>query len=188
MKVRLLRFVIFSAVGLGNCTSTAYSASRVSWAVGQEKEVDEGYFFTLAEIKAGWRLWRIETKSGVECRAVKSAVGRQHPIPLGFTVNFTQGEPFIVLYWSDRDQKVVHFWQGQDIEVSRVQTRMAGEKFWSDETRESSYADGAKLEVNVISWEYPKIYVGYHEARGAFDLSGLDAMKRSIEECRRPLA
>lgn len=181
----MFRAITLASLAIG-ALAPSYSQAAVAsaWSVGQEREVDEGYYFKLLKVEAGWRLWRIETKEGVECRAVKSAAGQPHPVPLGFTVNFEGGEPFIILYWSDVKKTVLHAWEGEDVRNASVQVRPVGNKFWNEEPRDTKYHDGARLEVNVMSWEYPEIRVGYHEAKGLFDLTGIDSMRAEIERCR----
>jgi len=164
--------------------AASVASANTTWSVGQEREVDEGYFFKLVKAHVGWRLWRIETETGVECRAVKSATGRPHPTPLGYTVNFSGGEPFFVIYYS-RSSGLKHFWKGADIAGSEVSLRRAGEKFWSDETASTTYSDSEKLEVNIVTWEYPAVLVGRREVRGAFDMTGLAEMSAAVEACSR---
>tara|TARA_B100001105_G_scaffold227851_1_gene198617 strand:- start:408 stop:947 length:540 start_codon:yes stop_codon:yes gene_type:complete len=176
-------FKVLFGIALAAFSASHLGAATSNWAIGQEREVDEGFYFKLLKVEAGWRLWRIETKDGVECRAVKSANGRPHPYPLGVSVNFFGGEPFIVLYKSDALGGVQHFWKGVDLSNKSVQVRRLGEKFWHEDTRQSVYSDGDKLEINIVSWEYPEIHVGYHETRGTFNFEGLDAMRKAVEDC-----
>ena len=164
-------------------STEAFAASN--WAIGQEREVDEGYYLKLLKTQNGWQLWRIESKSEVECRAVKSAIGRPHPVPIGATVGFGTGEPFIVLYWSSHSHSVNHFWEGPNFENTRVEVRRIGQKFWDQERKDAAYRDGDRLEVNIVSWEYPEIRVGYDETRGVFDLAGLEAMRTEVASCFR---
>src|SRR5262245_18557212 len=83
------------AVGAAITQSASSSAQATNWPIGQEREVDEGVYFTLLSSSNGWRIWKLETRSGLDCRAVKSAVGRPHPVPAGAGAVFTHGTPFI---------------------------------------------------------------------------------------------
>jgi hypothetical protein len=164
----------------------AVAAIYSQWSVGQEREVDEGVYFKLVEVKNGWRLWRIETEKEIDCRAVKSVAGKRHPFPIGVMRAFYFGEdvtPFITLL--SLDGNIRYSWKGRDPQNTQVQIRQPGEKFWVTDDGHRTLSDGARLEVNVSSWEYPAISVGYHEAKGIIDLTGLDEMTAEISRCSR---
>jgi hypothetical protein len=186
MKKRLIITAasLFVLIPLG---STSSSANSFNWTVGQEREVDEGFYYKLLKVENGWRLWRLETRSGVTCLAVKPAIGLAAPVPLGVAGLFRGGEPRLILRWSDYQSQFVFDWEGKDYSNDEVQIRVPGSKFWSDARSNAVYSDKQRLEVSISSWEYPAIHVGYHEAKGVFDLTGLDAMREQIARCQPPV-
>ena len=158
-------------------TSASSSASipvKQKWAIGEGREVDEGIYFTLLKVENGWRLWRIETQGSIECRAVKSARGNVHPFPIGAGAMFGFGEPYITV-WKLRE-KLLYSWKGVDFDNSVIQIRRVGDKFWSTDKGNEIYTEADAVEVNVLSWEYPAVRVGYHEAKGVLDFRGLSAI------------
>lgn len=154
---------------------------RQQWSVDEEREVDEGTYFKLLTVKNGWRLWRIVTKGSVECRAVKSARGKVHPFPIGAGAMLGFGEPYITI-WKHAGS-LRYYWKGVDFDNSRVQIRRVGEKFWSIDTGSEAYSDIDVVEVNISSWEYPTVRIGYHETKGIIDFQGLSAMRAAVDEC-----
>lgn len=164
--------------------TTAVSAAipvRQQWKVGDEREVDEGIYFRLLRVESGWRLWRIETRGSVECRAVKSARGKVHPFPIGAGAMFGFGEPYITI-WKHRGE-LRYFWKGVDFENSMVQLRRQDAKFWDTDNGEQVFNDSDVVEVNISSWEYPAVRVGYHETKGVMDFAGWSAMRMAVDEC-----
>ena len=74
MPVPLKFGFLFGVIGL--VTATQLSAGvYTNWPIGVEREVDEGVYMRLLSVSDGWRIWRIETKDDVDCRAIKSAIG-----------------------------------------------------------------------------------------------------------------
>ncbi|TCM43058.1 hypothetical protein [Novosphingobium sp. ST904] len=151
------------------------------WSIGEEREVDEGIYFKLLRVENGWRLWRIETRSSVECRAVKSARGKVHPFPIGAGTMFGFGEPYITI-WKHQGG-VLYYWKGADFENSMVQIRREGAKFWDIDKGDEAFSDSDLVEVNVSSWEYPAVRFGYHETRGVLDFTGWAAMRQAVDDC-----
>lgn len=165
-------------------TSAMLSASmpvRQQWKIGEEREVDEGIYFRLLKVENGWRLWQIETRGSVECRAVKSARGQVHPFPIGAGAMFGFGEPNITI-WKHRG-RLLYSWKGVDFENSMVQIRRQGAKFWDTDNGDEVFNDGEVVEVNIGSWEYPAVRVGYHETKGVIDFTGWSAMRIAVGEC-----
>ena len=172
---------VFSLILVSLTANASAKGPIKNWPVGVEREVDEGVYFTLLKSSGGWRLWKIETSSSVECRAVKSAKGNPHPIPIGAGAMFGLGEPFLVV-WS-YDKKLRYNWYGETFENSYVQFRTVGEKFWKKHSKETEYESGSVIEVNVVGWEYPAVHAGYHEVYGVLDLSGLAQMEDEVAQC-----
>ena len=168
--------LLFSPVAL-----SASIPVRQNWAVGEEREVDEGIYFKLIKVEKGWRLWRLETRGGIECRAVKSARGKVHPIPIGAGAMFGFGEPYITI-WKHRG-KLLYSWKGVDFDNSMVQIRRAAAKFWDTDEGDEVFADSDVVEVNISSWEYPDVRVGYHETKGVLDFTGWSEMRTAVDEC-----
>lgn len=168
-------------------TVPAKSAIYRSWAVGQEREVDEGVYAKLVAQSNGWRLWQFETTTGKQCFAIKSAVGRPHPVPVGVSNFFTGGTPFLKLY--SAYAKIYADLQGEHYRSTTNEFRAPGERFWakiSDETL--SPLDGKTVDVHVISWEYREIMVGMADEKAKLSLAGLGSIKAQLLECERSQA
>jgi hypothetical protein len=166
---------------------TAESKTKVNWAIGEEFEADEGIYFKLLSVSSGWRLWRIETRHGVECRAVKSANGLPHPVPLGVSNLFYGGDPRAVVLWSGYQHKLVVDLEGKGTRNHAVLTRVVGDKFW-DDGKTFNPAEGQKIEVSIASWKYPDARIGYQESKGVLDFSGLKLIRERVLECAGPEA
>ena len=170
--------------GLLLLTSAVLPASipvRQQWKIGEEREVDEGIYFKLLSVENGWRLWRIETRGSVECRAVKSARGKIDPFPIGAGAMFGFGEPYITIWKLGGELR--YFWKGADIENSAIQIRRQGAKFWDADNGNEVFRDSDVLEVNIGSWEYPAVRVGYHETKGVVDFTGWSTMRLAVDAC-----
>lgn len=191
MMPKLFRFGLITALPcvLAAIPATAAEAKVfTSWPIGLEREVDEGYYMTLLSSRDGWRVWRIETESSVECRGIKSVQGQPHPIPLGVSVAFFGGDPFLTVYKGYQD-KLRYFWTAEHSGKVTVKGRVSGEKFWkplAGDDQNEYYVDGRKFQINVTSWEYPAIYVGYAEQTGTMDLTGLAHVIEAVNNCPAP--
>jgi hypothetical protein len=170
------------------------SSATASWPIGVEREVDEGFYMQVVAVNADWKIWRIETKSTVSCKAVKSAKGREHPKPVGFMSSLHTGTPFLEIGLK-RKRKVsknlssVSFnytWRTQFYNDIEIKYRIAGLKFWETRSNLTFNADEIgeqEFEVAVVSWEYPALYVGRVEEKATFDLAGLSWAKSQIITC-----
>jgi hypothetical protein len=87
---------------LGAVLATTAGQTGAQWPVGVEREVDEGVYMRVAAAEQGWRIWRIETRDGIRCQAVKSARGRPHPVPVGVGSAFYGGTPYLMVSRSYR--------------------------------------------------------------------------------------
>lgn len=181
-----LRTKTIIAVSLALFASPALSRG---WEIGQEREVDEGYYFTLLSSENGWRVWQIETREGTRCTAVKSVRGKPHPEPLGVADSFWKGTPYLVVtkghefpgmgrVW--RFQLRGHFGSGE-----KAQLRPVGARFWSDWTNSQELAeyDGKQIEVAISTYEYPHSLVGGVHEKGILDLTGLSDVVQMVENC-----
>jgi hypothetical protein len=174
--------MLLGALSLG--VSHAASQTGEFWTVGKEREVGEGFYFRLVSQINGWRIWRIETKNGVDCRAIKSAVGRPHPVPLGVYAVFYRGTPFLTIFESSGRPEFI--WSTVHSGKVRTQYRLPGEKFWTDSPvggGDLTLFDGKKLELSITSYEYPEIYVGFTKQTGIMDLVGLAAAIEALRQC-----
>ncbi len=173
-----------AAAALGVATSVS-AGVYTNWPIGVEREVDEGVYMKVIEVSQGWRIWRIETRNDVDCRAIKSAIGRSHPIPLGAGAVFGMGTPFLQIY---KGYKTPHTfaWETRHWGKVKIQYRRPGEKFWTQAeplVDDLTQFDGQKLEISLTSWEYPDILVGFAKETGVIDLSGMAAAIEAIDKC-----
>jgi hypothetical protein len=178
LRSLLLALILAAAVPQAS-EATVYSV----WTVGQEREIEPGNYARLLRQENGWRLWRFETRQGVTCHAVKSAVGRPHPYPLGVGTALYGGSPYLAIYFghTGATSATLH---GRHY-GGRREYRRPGDRFWSDFTHSTDLAelDGARVEVHVLTWEYPEIMVGMADERGIIDLTGLSAIVAAGREC-----
>ena len=173
------RFALLLLVLPSAASATAYP----KWTVGQEREIDAGTYAKLLSQNAGWRVWRFETRSGVTCRAVKSAIGRIHPYPIGVGSKLVDGTPFIEADSYKQGSLSVTIsgtWGG-----GKWEFRKPGARFWSSADTAMPVAewDGQKIEVHIQTWEYDEILVGLSDERAIVDLTGAAAAVREVESC-----
>ncbi len=180
----------FSALAMAATAFVTVPASAADWTTGKAREVDQGYYFTLLSSEDGWRLWQIETKDGIRCVATKAAAGRTAPSPMGVADHFSGGTPFLVVSKGHKGfgplGRIGRFTlQGRHGNGQTVQFRGAGEKFWTKwkVDQDISGLDGARLEVNVVSFRYPHSLVGSADETGIIDLTGLAAAIGKVEAC-----
>lgn len=164
----------------------ALTQPQAQWAIGSEREVDEGVYMQVVASDQGWRVWKIETRTGVQCKAVKSAVGRPHPVPVGVSSMMARGTPFLEVLWRDDEHGFSYSWGTEHYGKVRVKYRPVGARFWEERNNFDFDADDLaeqRLEVQLTSWEYPAILVGYAEEDAIFDLSGLEWAKGQVADC-----
>jgi hypothetical protein len=176
---------ILATIGIVSISAPLPAAVYRNWSIGMEREVDEGFYFKLVSVIHGWRIWRIETKDEVDCRAVKSAIGRIHPIPIGYGGAFELGTPYLMIYRGYKSP-LTFSWNTVHSGKEKIQYRRMGEKFWTNGeiyNKDLTEFDGQKLEIAMTSWEYPEILVGFEEEKGVIDLAGMKAAVAAIQEC-----
>jgi hypothetical protein len=160
--------------------------SSQQWPVGREREVDEGTYMQVVASDQGWRIWRTEIAHGVYCRAVKSARGRPHPVPLGFQDRLFGGTPFLEIRWDGYTRHLQASWQAVYSGRVSVKVRGEGERFWLEQ-RNSLFPLGdlplVPMEVVLESWEYPALLVGREEERAVFDPAGIEWAKAEVLRC-----
>lgn len=161
------------------------AGTQNQWIVGVEREVEPGTYYSLVQQNNGWRLWRMERKSGIECIAVKPAVGRHHPDPYT-AYHFRGGTPFILIVFSKRfgESSNIRGRHGA-IGALRQEVRAPGERFWTKWSPKISLDEITedRLEVNVVSAEYPSILVGIDTERAIIDMKGLSAIRQAGGQC-----
>jgi hypothetical protein len=155
-----------------------------TWAVGTEREVDEGVYMKVVSSEQGWRVWRIETRNGVQCRAYKSARGRAHPVPVGVNSMMDRvGTPFLEVYWEARTAKFYSEWHGAHYGGMRAKYRVPGARFWEETPPDPEAVNEQSVELSVDSYEYPAIFEGKAEERANFDLTGIRWATEAIRTC-----
>ncbi|WFL76867.1 hypothetical protein P7228_12810 [Altererythrobacter arenosus] len=179
ISVLLALFATFFATG----------AFAQPWKVGDEREVDEGYYLTLLSSESGWRVWQIETREGIRCSAVKSAEGKPHPEPIGVADHFWRGTPYLVVSKGHQFGSLGRIWrfrlQGVHGKGQKTQFRKVGDRFWTDwkHSLDLSPMAGERIEVAISSYEYPHSLVGGAHEKGVLDLDGLSKVVEAVEAC-----
>ncbi|GBF56417.1 hypothetical protein PbB2_00073 [Candidatus Phycosocius bacilliformis] len=162
------------------------------WVIGQEREVDQGIYMTFQSEQDGWRIWRIDTKAGVECKAAKSAIGRPHATPLGYKDVLDGPAPrteisaymtFAIPYGPPAELRLAQDWFGT-YRSGETQFRGVGERFFRSMDELQTNRKGLKIiEVNNVSWEYPALHLGMSEINAQFDLTGIDWAEAQVLAC-----
>jgi hypothetical protein len=186
-----LRKICAFAIHVSALFLCSEAAAADNWPIGKEREVDEGTYMQVVAANMGWRIWRIETKSGVDCKAVKSAKGQVHPEPLGVSSGMFKGKPFLEI-WHNKTpsqffpEKFTYRWWTTHSGSVRIKYRTPGSKFWEERTQVKFNADGIveqQFEIVLTSWEYPELYEGFAEQKGIFDFTGLSWAKSQVVIC-----
>jgi len=153
-----------------------------SWPVGVEREVGAGTYMQVVEENNGWRLWRIEDRSGSTCRAIKSVRGQPHPIPVGSGVSWFRGTPFVSISRGFQNRAAVGI-QGRYGYAGKW--RQPGDRYWNDELAFADIEplDGQLIEIYSETFEYPLIFVGHSVETGLLDLTGLSGIIDSLRRC-----
>lgn len=168
---------------IGAVLALALVQPQTAWAVGVEREVDEGVYMRVVAAEQGWRVWRIETRDAVDCRAYKSAQGRRHPVPVGVgSMMARSGTPFLEVFWSEPLNRFYSEWHAVHYR-GRVKYRTPNERFWEESAPNPNTAEERVVEVVADSWEYPEILVGHAEEQATFDLAGLRWARTAVKEC-----
>lgn len=158
--------------------------STQTWTVGTEREVDEGVYMKVIAAQEGWRVWRIETRSGVQCRAYKSARGRRHPVPVGVNSMMDRiGTPFLEVYSDSASSAFRSEWHGAHYGGMRAKYRIPGARFWEDTPPDPETVVERPVDVSVDSYEYPAIFEGKAEERAILDLAGIRWAVEAVRTC-----
>jgi hypothetical protein len=172
---------------------------KSSWTVGAEREVDNGIYAKLVAVEGGWRLWRFETARGYDCRAIKPAFGRPHPVPSGEGDTF-RGVPSWVMINKSIEGNVEWEFQGVYDSTTVVEWKLPGEKFYSYYMPERSESfekgtgqkqinsfiplDGKIIDVVIVSYEHPSpLYINRTELKARFDFTGVNHIVAQLEQC-----
>lgn len=161
-------------------------ATAGAWTPGVEREVDEGTYMRFLSEQEGWRIWRIETKDHLSCKAVKAARGRSHPKPIGVSSLMYGDTPFLEVWGGGASSTISYRWFAARFGDVKIQYRKPGERFWEDVGVSGFNPDGVgevPIEINVSSWEYPAISHGRVEEKAIFDLAGLAWAKDQLKSC-----
>lgn len=155
---------------------------RWTWHIGEEREVDEGAYVRLVEELGGWRIWRVEFKTGVQCRASRGIAGSLGPVP-GPGALFISPEPYAFSMVS-KNGRVSHFLEGR-WRGGRAEYRLKGQRFWTEFvfSTDLTALDGEQVDVHVDSWRYPAIRVGHADQRGTVDFAGYKAALAAALKC-----
>lgn len=168
------------------------------WSAGVEREVDEGYYMKVLASDQGWRIWQMESRYGIRCLAIKSAIGRRHPTPIGQGFLMSRDTPFLELDWREDEGVFRYSWGARHFGGLRAKYRAPGARFW-EEGASGSFEPGElgeqTIQVVIESFEYPNTGIGRSEETADFDLAGIRwaegqarACTESVPEERRPFA
>lgn len=166
--------------------SLVFSQLQTSWPIGLEREVDAGTYMQVVASQYGWRIWKIDTRGGSQCKAVKSAIGRPHPIPLGVSSTMMRGTPFVEITWNAQDHGFSYRWTTTHYGRVEIKYRSLGERFWEERENHNFSGDSlneSRYEIQLSSWEYPAILIGYAEESATFDFEGLAWAKSQVASC-----
>lgn len=167
-------------------TMMAVAVAGGIWEPGIEREVDEGTYMRLVSQHEGWRVWRVETKDHVACKAVKPAVDRKAPIPGGVSSLMYGDTPFLEISQDAKLPKFNYQWFAAHYQSMQIQYRRPNDKFWEKVGYEGFNGDNIAedlIEINISSWQYPAINRGHVEEKGFFDFVGLNWAKDQIQAC-----
>ena len=110
----------------------AAALAQQAWPIGVEREVDEGVYMSVVAAEQGWRVWKIETATGTDCRAYKSAQGRRHPVPAGYrSMMAREGTPFLEIRWNEGLGRYYAEWNTVNY-VGSTKYRVPSERFWTE--------------------------------------------------------
>lgn len=169
---------------ISSALAVSLSLLAQNWSVGVEREVSAGTYMQIVSAQHGWRVWRIETRSGVQCKAFKSSQGRPHPVPVGVgSMMDRRGTPFLEVFFSDVTEKFYSEWHAVHYR-GRAKYRSLGARFWEEGALDPTSATEEVVEVIMTSWEYPEILVGHAEERARMDLTGLRWAVEQVKSCQ----
>lgn len=147
-------------------------------AVGEEQEFGSGVYGKLFHDESGWKVWKIETKSGFVCKAVRGSNG-QNVKPLGFMYELFGGEPRLEI------SNAKKWYIRGDGDGGSVDYRDQNDRFFksSNSDRIDIFPDGTIINVKRKSWKRPEYQVGFILEIGTIDTSGLQKALTSLDRC-----
>lgn len=210
MKILIVLFtaIISTVVSFTEASSKPALNKYAPWKTGDEREIFPNTFFKKVKEIKGWEIWREETDIDVMCFATKSSNYQLHPKPI-FDRSFSVSVPTIVLsknyqykqeyvdqYGEDSLAKynwaILGYHSGDfkdnfDLEWDSnryfEQYKVVGEKFWTDCWTCFFKNSNKKIEVHILTYEYPEIKVNPKDQYGIIDLIGLNEALEEIESC-----
>lgn len=198
MKIAAIVTSVFCGVACATpaAHSQDFNSARTRpWSVGNEREVSAGNYLKLAGEVSGWRIWRESYSTGWSCSAVKPALGIRQPYPFS-SISFFGTYPAVLL--TDERAGLVtephRQWQviGRWPNAQTQEFRAVGERFYTPrpdvlarpEAWEPFFAfAGQRVEVHVVSHQYPAIREGRSEQTAIVDLSGMSDALSAVKDC-----
>lgn len=156
------------------------------WPLGLEREVDAGIYMQAVAEDHGWRVWRVETKDGIRCKAVKPAEGQSAPVPLGTGSALFGATPFLSVSRGMFGEPYWYSWNARYSGRVSVKYRKPGERFWTEpgplDFNGAAIGEGP-IEVVVTSWRYPALLSGHSEEAATLDLAGVEWAQAEVTRC-----
>lgn len=186
----------FSLAFASTADAQDYRAAQTrAWAIGNEREIRAGTYLKLVAELSGWRIWRETYARGASCSAVKPAEGVRQPHPFS-SISFYGTFPAVLI--TDEAAGLVtephRQWQiiGRWSNAQTQEYRAVGERFYSSrpdalaapDAWEPFFAfDGQRVEIHVVSHQYPAIHEGRSEQTAVIDLAGLANALAAVKAC-----
>lgn len=166
-------------------TGPSATAQLQTWEVEEERELEPGFYTKVLAKQDGWVTFRVESREGVRCFTQKPQRGENLPLPYKDYI-VVSGEPHIQLGggygpWGDEAS-----WTIKGKEEGGAEYRKVGDRFMKPATvmNNDFSVSGHVIEFKYEGWEYPHSLVGFYEAVGEFDLTGmLEAKQRQEDLC-----
>lgn len=157
---------------------------KPEWTIGEEREVINGRYARFVNEQSGWRYWRFETRQGVVCNAVKALDGGNYLSPSGLGEGMKGAYPYISISGYKKSFNTYFFGSGTG---GDVKYRKPNDRFWVEYSPvlvwDFTILDSQKLEVSVISWEYPNLQVNGRHEQGFIDLTGHNIARQWVKDC-----
>lgn len=187
-RVRIMRAVVAIAVAV--LSARVSHAQLQSWPVGEERELQPGYYTKVLARQDGWTTFRVESRDGVRCFTQKAQTGEGLPVPYKDFV-LVLSEPHVQIGGGYDGTGSRAWWGIKGREEGDAEYRFIGERFMKEVgiiNRDFAGLDGEVIEFKYEGWEYPSLLVGYYSAEGEFDLTGMSAARARHERLCREAA